>query len=52
MRRTFNLGLGMVLAVAAAELPTVQAAIPDALVVGRVVRRTGSAAAVQWEETE
>lgn len=52
MRRTFNLGLGMVLAVAAAELPAVQAAIPDALVVGRVIRRTESDAAVQWEETE
>lgn len=48
MRRTFNLGLGMVLAVSPDQQASVLAALPDALVVGHVTRRT--TAAVTWEE--
>lgn len=52
MRCTFNLGIGLVMAVAASEVATVQTAIPDALVIGRVAKRGTGAAAVQWEEAE
>lgn len=48
MRRTFNLGLGMVLAVSPEEQAAVLAALPDARVVGTVTPRTTTA--VTWEE--
>jgi phosphoribosylformylglycinamidine cyclo-ligase len=49
MRLTFNLGIGMVLAVAAKDADQVLAATPDAHVIGTVVPRTGESAPVQWE---
>lgn len=47
MRRTFNLGFGLVLAVAPGAVAAVQAALPEAQVIGRVEPRTGQA--VEWE---
>lgn len=44
MYRTFNMGLGMVLAVAPADAEAVRAKLPQALVVGEVVLGTG----VEW----
>ncbi len=44
MYRTFNMGLGIVLAVAAADVEAVRSQLPGALVVGEVVRGTG----VEW----
>jgi phosphoribosylformylglycinamidine cyclo-ligase len=44
MYRTFNMGIGMVLAVAPADADAVRAQLPRALVVGEVVRGTG----VEW----
>ena len=41
MYRVFNMGIGMVLAVAPEDLATVQAAVPEARVVGEIVRGTG-----------
>ena len=42
MFRTFNMGLGLVLAVDPADVDTVRSAVPDALVVGEVVRQEGA----------
>lgn len=39
MFRVFNMGLGMVLAVSPYDAPSVQEALPDAVVVGEVVRQ-------------
>lgn len=50
MRRTFNLGMGMVLAVAPAQRAAVLAALPDAVVIGTVGMRPAAAPAVVWEE--
>ncbi len=44
MYRTFNMGLGLVLAVAPEDAETVRQRLPDAFVCGRVVRGGG----VQW----
>ncbi len=44
MYRTFNMGIGMVLAVASGDADAVRSRIPDALVVGEVIQGTG----VQW----
>ncbi len=41
MYRTFNMGIGLVLAVAPADLDSVRSQLPQALVVGEVVRGTG-----------
>ena len=41
MYRTFNMGLGMVLAVAPGDVDTVRAQLREALLVGEVVRGTG-----------
>ncbi len=41
MYSVFNMGLGMVLACGEASLPAVRQAVPDSLVVGRVVPRQG-----------
>lgn len=49
MRRTFNLGMGLVMAVPADQVAAVQAAISDATVIGRVTERHDGDA-VQWEE--
>ena len=49
MRRTFNLGFGMVLAVGAQQLPAVLKALPDAQILGQVIARQADAPAVQWE---
>ena len=38
MRRTFNMGLGLVLAVDASDADAVRAALPEALAIGEVVR--------------
>ncbi|WP_225046975.1 phosphoribosylformylglycinamidine cyclo-ligase [Lacticaseibacillus kribbianus] len=48
MRRTFNLGIGMVLAVAPEAVARVQAAVPNARVIGRVVPRADQG--VTWTE--
>ncbi len=45
MYRTFNMGIGIVLAVAAADAEAVRSQLPGALVVGEVVRGKG----VVWE---
>lgn len=52
MRQTFNLGIGMVLAVAEADVPQVLAACPDAIQIGQVIERTATAPAVQWVEEQ
>jgi phosphoribosylformylglycinamidine cyclo-ligase len=44
MYRTFNMGIGMVLAVAPEDADAVRSQLPEALVVGEVVRGTG----VEW----
>ncbi|MHA3065040.1 phosphoribosylformylglycinamidine cyclo-ligase [Lacticaseibacillus saniviri] len=49
MRRTFNLGFGMILAVGDKQLPDVLAALPDAQVLGQVIERQSDAPEVQWE---
>jgi phosphoribosylformylglycinamidine cyclo-ligase len=41
MYRVFNMGLGMVAVCEEASIPRLQAAAPDALVVGRIVARQG-----------
>ncbi|WP_461226363.1 phosphoribosylformylglycinamidine cyclo-ligase [Lacticaseibacillus suihuaensis] len=46
MRRTFNLGIGMVLAVAPQDAKTVLARLPHAVTIGRVVPRDGQG--VTW----
>ncbi|MFD1484116.1 phosphoribosylformylglycinamidine cyclo-ligase [Lacticaseibacillus baoqingensis] len=46
MRRTFNLGIGMVLAVAAQDVDQVLAATPHSKVIGRVIPR--ETAAIKW----
>lgn len=48
MRQTFNLGIGMVLAVAPEHRAAVLQAVPHAKVIGQVVPRTTTA--VEWEE--
>jgi phosphoribosylformylglycinamidine cyclo-ligase len=50
MRLTFNLGIGMVLAVAPANVQAIQTQVPDALVLGKVVPRLDADAPVQWQE--
>ncbi|WP_230678597.1 phosphoribosylformylglycinamidine cyclo-ligase [Lacticaseibacillus zhaodongensis] len=50
MRRTFNLGVGMVLAVAPANVAAVRQAIPDAIEIGTVTARPAGGPAVIWEE--
>ena len=42
MFRTFNMGLGLVLAVDPSDVDAVRSAVPDALVVGEVVRQEGA----------
>jgi len=49
MRRTFNLGFGMVLAVGTNQLSEVLAALPEAQVLGQVIARLSGESAVQWE---
>jgi phosphoribosylformylglycinamidine cyclo-ligase len=49
--RALNMGIGMVLAVAAADEPAVLAAIPDARVIGEVVIRPADGAAVLGLDT-
>ena len=43
MWRTFNMGLGLVLAVEPSEVAAVRSALPEALLVGEVVRQAGDA---------
>ena len=43
MWRAFNMGLGLVLAVEPSEVAAVRSALPEALVVGEVVRQAGDA---------
>ena len=41
MYRTFNMGLGMVLACAPTDVEAVRASVPEALVVGEVIAQSG-----------
>ena len=47
--RVFNMGVGMVLIVDAADGPALQAAVPDAFDIGELVpRRQGAAVQIEW----